>query len=354
MMPGRPATIASSSSRYDYPGSYPSPSYAPAYQNQMQQQQHMAMQQQYPPHLYNPSGIVHPSNHSRAPISRTTKACNACRSRKVRCDAGGQAAVLSGEELQCSRCQAGGVVCVYSGQQRKRGPTPGSAGAGRPPLSKRKSSMIGPYGAPMGGPAFDPSNGPMSNSVRSSFSDYRLTTPPDEWASQFPPVPISPGSVPRASSSVHQHQQHRGSLAAQQRYGTRPSSPPDVRYDSRYPGVGPLQGHEMEEQRPSGYQAQPSPMSLPSEHYLHGQPSYAAAPHAPGAAHADTKPTPPHQAASCLSGWSSPATSEHSPRLAMPLHMAQDARLPARSSFPSLEAGMSLPSLRATAGRGSV
>jgi hypothetical protein len=59
---------------------------------------------------------------SRAPISRTTKACNACRSRKVRCDAGG---MNNGETATCSRCKESGVSCVYTGQQRKRGPCPG-------------------------------------------------------------------------------------------------------------------------------------------------------------------------------------------------------------------------------------
>jgi hypothetical protein len=59
---------------------------------------------------------------SRAPISRTTKACNACRSRKVRCDAGG---VTSGEPTTCGRCREGGIACVYSGPQKKRGPCPG-------------------------------------------------------------------------------------------------------------------------------------------------------------------------------------------------------------------------------------
>jgi hypothetical protein len=150
------------------------------------------------------TGTVHPSNHSRAPISRTTKACNACRSRKVRCDAGGQAAVLSGEEMPCSRCRNGGVVCVYSGQQRKRGPTPGSVGAGRPPLNKRKSSAIN-HGSPYGEVVHQqhqqqqqqqpPSTATsLSDSVRSGYSDYRLTTPPDEYTIQFPPPgQASPG-----------------------------------------------------------------------------------------------------------------------------------------------------------------
>jgi hypothetical protein len=59
---------------------------------------------------------------SRAPISRTTKACNACRARKVRCDAGGNS---GGEPSTCSRCRESGVTCVYSGAQKKRGPCPG-------------------------------------------------------------------------------------------------------------------------------------------------------------------------------------------------------------------------------------
>lgn len=59
---------------------------------------------------------------SRAPISRTTKACNACRSRKVRCDAGG---LPNGEPADCSRCREAGAECIYSGPQKKRGPCPG-------------------------------------------------------------------------------------------------------------------------------------------------------------------------------------------------------------------------------------
>ena len=63
-----------------------------------------------------------PMSGSRAPISRTTKACNACRSRKVRCDAGG---LPGGEPSTCNRCRESGVACVYSGTQKKRGPCPG-------------------------------------------------------------------------------------------------------------------------------------------------------------------------------------------------------------------------------------
>lgn len=66
------------------------------------------------------------SGSSRAPISCTTKACNTCRSRKVRCDAGGQAGALVGSEMPCSRCKVAGLTCVYSAQQRRRGPIPGT------------------------------------------------------------------------------------------------------------------------------------------------------------------------------------------------------------------------------------
>lgn len=66
-----------------------------------------------------------PAFGSRAPISRTTKACKACRSRKVRCDAGGSTAVASDEPSTCSRCREAGISCLYSGAQKKRGPCPG-------------------------------------------------------------------------------------------------------------------------------------------------------------------------------------------------------------------------------------
>lgn len=66
-----------------------------------------------------------PSFGSRAPISRTTKACNACRNRKVRCDAGGSESMATSEPSTCSRCREAGIECVYSGAQKKRGPCPG-------------------------------------------------------------------------------------------------------------------------------------------------------------------------------------------------------------------------------------
>jgi hypothetical protein len=70
---------------------------------------------------YEPPSSVQQGIGGRVPISRTTKACNACRSRKVRCDAGG----ATGEPTTCSRCKEAGVECTYSGTQKKRGPCPG-------------------------------------------------------------------------------------------------------------------------------------------------------------------------------------------------------------------------------------
>lgn len=60
----------------------------------------------------------------RVPISRTTKACNSCRNRKVRCDAGATNGGRAGE-APCTRCKEGNLECVYTNVQKKRGPCPG-------------------------------------------------------------------------------------------------------------------------------------------------------------------------------------------------------------------------------------
>jgi len=107
-----------SSQPYEYsPASRPAPYLVPAMS---------APGPSYTNHGHSPSSHhldeYSPLIGSRAPISRTTKACNACRSRKVRCDAGG---LPNGEPGTCSRCKESGVSCVYSGPQKKRGPCPG-------------------------------------------------------------------------------------------------------------------------------------------------------------------------------------------------------------------------------------
>ncbi|WVF68053.1 hypothetical protein IAT40_002816 [Kwoniella sp. CBS 6097] len=113
---------------------------------------------------------------ARAPISRTTKACNACRSRKVRCDAGG------GEMGPCSRCRESGVQCVYTGIQKKRGPCPGTA---RPSISKPRR------------PSTQSQSAASHRSSVGSIQSY-VVTPTDEqpWSTRssygFPPPPPPP------------------------------------------------------------------------------------------------------------------------------------------------------------------
>ncbi|WVQ95609.1 hypothetical protein IAU59_002707 [Kwoniella sp. CBS 9459] len=113
---------------------------------------------------------------ARAPISRTTKACNACRNRKVRCDAGG------GEMGPCSRCRESGVQCVYTGVQKKRGPCPGTA---RPSISKPRR------------PSTQSQSAASHRSSVGSIQSY-VVTPTDEqpWSSRssygFPPPPLPP------------------------------------------------------------------------------------------------------------------------------------------------------------------
>lgn len=116
---------------------------------------------------------------SRAPISRTTKACNACRSRKVRCDAGGQA----GEMGTCSRCREAGVECVYTGQQKKRGPCPGSA---RPGTGQRRASQkVGSTGDRS--PVYE---------QRMSFAPLPPIVPSH---TALPPLSFPPGQPPSSS-----------------------------------------------------------------------------------------------------------------------------------------------------------
>ncbi|RXK40631.1 hypothetical protein M231_02086 [Tremella mesenterica] len=104
----------------------------------------------------------------RAPISRTTKACNACRNRKVRCDAGGVSSATGAEPATCSRCKESGVECIYSGPQKKRGPCPGTA---RPSTGKsRKSSYRNSVGTIKTlSPTEDSPNSPYTPFSRTSY-----------------------------------------------------------------------------------------------------------------------------------------------------------------------------------------
>ncbi|WWC92292.1 uncharacterized protein L201_007246 [Kwoniella dendrophila CBS 6074] len=124
---------------------------------------------------------------ARAPISRTTKACNACRNRKVRCDAGG------GDMGACSRCLESGTQCVYTGVQKKRGPCPGTA---RPSISKPRR----------------PSSQSQISSHRSSVASLQsvqsyVVTPTEE---QAPWSTRSSYGFPPSFSQQHQrHQQQQ-------------------------------------------------------------------------------------------------------------------------------------------------
>lgn len=128
---------------------------------------------------------------SRAPISRTTKACNACRSRKVRCDAGGSS---SGDVGVCSRCREAGIECAYSGLQKKRGPLPGTA---RPPPNavRRQSSQHVAVSSPP--PELSPTFDPRSSYGFSSTDQEQYYVPPL--------TPTQYQSFPPPSQQPHHH-----------------------------------------------------------------------------------------------------------------------------------------------------
>lgn len=132
-------------------------------------------------HTY-PGGSIEftPIFGARPPISRTTKACNACRSRKVRCDAGGNP---GGEPGPCSRCRESGVSCVYSGPQKKRGPCPGTLRAPSTTSTnmRRRASCQNLSGAPSH-QATPYDRPPLSPSAHSHAMHYSATGP-------FPPQP---------------------------------------------------------------------------------------------------------------------------------------------------------------------
>ncbi|KAK1920563.1 hypothetical protein DB88DRAFT_330246 [Papiliotrema laurentii] len=121
---------------------------------------------------------------SRAPISRTTKACNACRSRKVRCDAGG---TPNGEPSTCSRCRESGVECVYSGPQKKRGPCPGTVRQPNGARSRRPSHRSSVTSIATSYVTTPPSEDEAQWTTRSS---YGFPPPGTEWpqAGNKPPV----------------------------------------------------------------------------------------------------------------------------------------------------------------------
>lgn len=55
----------------------------------------------------------------RTPLSRTTKACDACRAKKVRCDGESEG------KGRCGRCVETGAECGWNNVPKRRGPAPG-------------------------------------------------------------------------------------------------------------------------------------------------------------------------------------------------------------------------------------
>ena len=138
------SAVSDASSRFEYP--FPTPASTASI---TLQQAYQTAPAPIVPDMYStmPSKANQRTGSSRAPISRATKACNACRSRKVRCDAGGPKSSAAGEELPCTRCKDSGIQCVYTGSQRKRGPAPG---ANRPGQRRKPSSLELEMGATIG------------------------------------------------------------------------------------------------------------------------------------------------------------------------------------------------------------
>lgn len=146
---------------------------------------------------YHPSSeIGNPSG--RGPISRTTKACDTCRTRKIRCEDG--PLLSSGEPGPCLRCLAAGIECVFSGVQKKRGPCPGSM---RPSTSAaRRGSTTSDHAdstpSPLQQP-LPPRQLPVPTSARSSVGSINtpyLLTPPEDRRNSYG-FSTSPSSLPR-------------------------------------------------------------------------------------------------------------------------------------------------------------
>lgn len=85
-----------------------------------------------PPRAVSSGGVVSSgSPHSgqaasRAPIQRSTRACDSCRARKTRClESDSNPSGPQGVDHDCARCRELGLNCVWSGSVKKRGPAAG-------------------------------------------------------------------------------------------------------------------------------------------------------------------------------------------------------------------------------------
>ncbi|KAJ9103222.1 hypothetical protein QFC21_002645 [Naganishia friedmannii] len=313
------SAISGTSSHFDYP--FPTSSTATS---------SMAYQQSYhqaappiAPDMYStmPSKAIQTNGSSRAPISRATKACNACRSRKVRCDAGGPKSSAAGEELACTRCKDSNVACVYTGSQRKRGPAPG---ANRPNARRKPSSLeleLEPEAALGGmglGVAHVMSRTRSASSITSANGHYH------PYAS-VKILPSPPSAYRGMPYSAKQQQQHLGYPSENGQHDISRSQP--TGYDrpfsgtSRGPMTAPMPGRGDFEYRHAAITSADGPYrgspvsNAPHGGYIpHDQPSrHPPGPYGanlpehlrPRATYPDVDPTlqEPSRPSTGLSGW---------------------------------------------------
>lgn len=293
------SSVSDGSSRFDYP--FPTPAYTASISQQAYQPTPME------PDMYStmPSKAIQTNGSSRAPISRATKACNACRSRKVRCDAGGPKSSTAGEELPCTRCKDSGIQCVYTGSQRKRGPAPG---ANRPGQRRKPSSLELEMGATMGLAApHDMSRTRSTSSIGSGNGHYHPYAPPGNL-----PSPPSAYRLPSRSGNgfppYHPNERYD--------YGRPPLSPFDRSFNGppRPPMTAPPTAYpHYRHSIPAEGQYPPPPMNAPVYGYPHE--SLSRHPPPPGAhpdylrprlSYPDIDPSlqaEPRRPSTALSGW---------------------------------------------------
>jgi hypothetical protein len=169
---------------------------------------------------------------ARGPISRTTKACDACRSRKVRCDAGG----MPGATGTCSRCRESGRVCVYTATQKKRGPTPG-----RP--SRSQSHNVND-----GGRRESPEASASMSSAGQHAPDRRQT-----WSNSSRPPPTPSGTLRHSMPGYIPHSAGLPPTAPwgyPYGYDERPARPHAHPHSYRSPPAGPRSAPLVERDRP--------------------------------------------------------------------------------------------------------
>ncbi|WOO78832.1 Glucose transport transcription regulator RGT1 [Vanrija pseudolonga] len=291
---------------------------------------------------YHPEMVPFPGDGMRTPISRTTKACDSCRARKVRCNPD-PSALIPGT---CTRCSEANRECVFTSTQKKRGPAPGktarsatsSSSAARanagpdetyrerretwssssaPQYSHREYPQMvpGPYSAPAhGGEAWPWAPGaqpPAGEPMPRGPPEAPLSAPPAHY--YHPPPPYDPREQPTAYDSRERRAEargHREPVPYDERgeprterhhpYPRPPRSAGQERRDSeRRPSVGGWgEQHHHQRSGPSTPVYAPAPLSAPLHPAAHYPPQHGPAP-PPPQAHGPQPPPgyPPHHAA---------------------------------------------------------